>query len=123
MNNIRELLIDAARAAGATNYNWRAPNPGWESDDYGFEVHFGDGLGLRNWYPLTNNDHARQLVVLLQLIVRNDLYVDVVAVSRIDITGVYEKYNGNLLAANRLAIVRAAAEIARTQAVRTTDES
>ena len=108
MNNDRELLEQAAKAAGELTPDW-----------YGNNAYF-DGV-LKRWNPLTDDGDALRLAVKL------GLEVSIGAVGRHPETGevfgmtyvtsadydCLEKHSDDPYAATRRAIVRAAAEIGK----------
>ena len=106
MNNDRELLELAAKAAGELTPDW-----------YGNNAYF-DGV-LKRWNPLTDDGDALRLAVNLGMDIEFGIngyagtsasgWVDCEKVCQID-----EKHGDDPAAATRRAIVRAAAEIGMT---------
>jgi hypothetical protein len=102
MNNNRELLEQAAKAAGL-NYSHEHRDVIDDDHPYGY-----------TWEPLEDDGDALRLAVKLGLDVRNALYTDAVYVDCFEIVGVEVEYNDDPYEATRRAIVRAAAEIGRS---------
>ena len=113
MSNDRELLENAAKAAGIEH-------EGWVEDYDDGRGGTGPGLltwspttGVYVWNPLTDDGDAQRLAVKLGLDVRNGLYTDMVFVDCFGIDAVEIEYGDDPYAATRRAIVRAAAEIGK----------
>ena len=98
MNNDRELLEQAAKAAGELTPDW-----------YGNNAYF-DGV-LKRWNPLTDDGDALRLAVKLAVVV--NLIPNYTSVCDSNLI-VKEQHNDDPYAATRRAIVRAAAEIGKT---------
>lgn len=115
MNNDRELLELAAKAAGLDGYRWVGAGMALAIDPSKAET----GSIGPNWNPLSNDGDALRLAVKLAI----DLYFHEAEIeatafqSDPDEHGVYpfgiEPAGDNACAATRRAIVRAAAEIGR----------
>ena len=116
----KELLELAALAAGVTG-TYRA----LDSD---FEGKFSEGIsehyGYKWWNPLEDDGDALRLAVKLRLLVEcgyltvNARYnCDEVEQWSLDDAGVTESVHGDIYAATRRAIVRAAAEIGKSMKV------
>ena len=102
MNNDRELLEQAAKAAGELTPDW-----------YGNNEYF-DGV-LKRWNPLTDDGDALRLAVKLELEIcfNNQEEGTTVWCPAIG-DWLPEKHGDDPYAATRRAIVRAAAEIGKT---------
>lgn len=103
MNNDRELLEQAAKAAGFLN---------WTERTNGLFIETGSFRGSSGymWNPLTDDGDALRLAVKLGLILKNrDDLADAYSMEYSEKTLPADPY-----AATRRAIVRAAAEIGRT---------
>jgi len=103
MNNDRELLELAAKAAGELTPDW-----------YSNEAYF-DGV-LKRWNPLTDDGDALRLVVKLGLALVVGNVNDYIAVQSDRLPEViHSDKTDDPYAAARRAIVRAAAEIGKEQ--------
>lgn len=103
MNNDRELLEQAAKAAGI---EWASTGEGF-ADGY---WKFSDGKTQAWWNPLTDDGDALRLAVKLGLWIHIGKYHVAVEGTRIE-----ENCGDDPYAATRRAIVRAAAEIGKEQ--------
>ena len=112
MNTDRELLIDAAKAAGAEVTGMRGSDP-----IYGMPKELPDGsTEYARWNPLTDDGDALRLAVKLRMDVEPWIHGDS-AFSRVLCQEVLidePHYAEDPYAATRRAITRAAAEIGRT---------
>jgi len=112
MNEDKELLELAAKAAGAT---WIDDN--WPEDLPGLMLDFGHGT--TQWNPLDDDGNALRLAVKLRLEMYQSLncglWTVFVGYSKNGrIVYVAEQAGDDVFAATRRAIVRAAAEIGKT---------
>ena len=107
----RELLENAAKAAGIVIKEWDYGEPVVDSTDGNYNF---------NWNPLTDDGDALRLAAMLGISVsydRLDQGVDERRVFAVHFRGVeYEHLGTDPYAATRRAIVRAAAEIGRNMA-------
>ncbi len=109
MDTDRELLEAAAKAAGMTLGAW--------SDNYGAFMYRGVEPGKSWWNALTDDGDALRLAVKLQLRVlppEDEFGLDRASVRISGMRDLIDAHDPNPYAATRRAIVRAAAEIARS---------
>ena len=107
MNNDRELLELAAKAAG---YRYSDMLTG------GLWVSMNKGKSWQVWNPLTDDGDALRLAVKLDMSIISCMEEKEVGVTVMDtFLEIYEQHNDDPYAATRRAIVRAAAEIGRTE--------
>ena len=105
MNNDRELLEQAAKAAGIEGKIREI------QVTYTTETRI--GIGKNRWNPLESDADALRLAVKLQISVFNNEFVSWVAVGKPQMVTAEELHNNDPCAATRRAIVRAAAEIGK----------
>ena len=101
----RELLEDAAKAAGIANYTMRG-------DSVFVETGAARGDAGYYWNPLTDDGDALRLAVSLRLHV--SVFADAIGIGTPGWDYVEYKWQGDPCSATRRAIVRAAAELGRS---------
>jgi hypothetical protein len=104
MNNDRELLEMAAKAAGIDCV--------WNGDIFEYKPRF--EIDWVVWNPLTDDGDALRLVVKLGIVVNVWNPAQKTYAGEAEGAGATEPHNDDPYAATRRAIVRAAAEIGRT---------
>ena len=105
MKTDRELLVDAARAAGIGLVAWTKFFDEWK---------FACNPCGEPWNPLIEDGDAFRLAVKLNLTIGKDIRSDdagVIWLQENELRRISEPYGGDPYAATRRAIVRAAAEI------------